>query len=386
MIRRIGLLLRVLRVLCGSSIGLAFANAHAVQPTPPRWKGTVDLTIGGTNAADGADFGRITGLTVDAAGRIFVSDWDDDQIRAFSPSGALASRIGRKGSGPIEFKGLATITIGPDGMLWVRDEGNARMQVINVRSNPASSVATFPLKQFTGGSRLPIVFTVDGSLVDETISFDQASGGFRPLSVRRSKTGDVLRVDTLKIPEGANAGVHKVTEVQKDAAGKQIGVSQRYFRQPFGPAWLRAYGPGGVRAEAVGSKYDVTVFGADGRVVRTLKRTIPPVTLSAAERRRADSTINAQKTDLPFGVPSAKPPVVGLAWTLGGELWVERSHLDGRPREADVYNKDGALIAIAEWPADIDLLNGFPSINGTTVVAVHSGDEGLESIVRLRFR
>ncbi len=375
-----------LRVLCSSSLLFAAARAHAVQPTPPRWRGIVDLTIGGANAVDGADFGQISGLAVDAAGRIFVADAQDSQIRLFSPRGALVARIGRMGSGPLEFKQLAAIAVGPDGLLWVRDEGNARMLAVDVSRTPASTARTIPLKQFTGGSRLPLIFEPAGTQVDETIWFDQASGGFRPLRVRRSATGDVLRVDTLAIPVGATAGVHKVTKIQKDAAGKQIGVSQGYFWQPFGPHWLRAYGPGGVRAEAVGSKYEVTVFDANGRIVRSLKRTVSPVTLSSSEQRKADSTITAQKTDLPFGVPSSKPPIEGLVWARTGELWVERSHLDGRPREADVYDRNGRLIAIAEWPASIDLLSGFPSINGTTAVAMHSGDEGLESIVRLRFR
>ena len=81
------------------------------------------------------------------------------------------------------------------------------MLAVDVSRIPASTARTIPLKQFTGGRRLPLIFEPAGTQVDETIWFDQATGGFRPHRVRRSATGVVLRVDTLAIPVGATGGV-----------------------------------------------------------------------------------------------------------------------------------------------------------------------------------
>lgn len=386
MTRRNAPILLAFCAVVGSWSCLSTARLLGQQPAPPRWKGTVDLTIGGENATDGAEFGRVSGLAVDATGRIFVADADDSQVRLFSGNGALVAKIGRSGSGPLEFKRLATITIGPDRLLWTRDEGNARMLAIDVSKLPATSAKNVPLLQFTGGSRLPITFDPSGALIDESSWFDQSNTSFRPLRVRRSLTGAVLRIDTLIIPAGAFAGVHKVTKVQKDAAGKQIGMSQGYMWQPYGPQWLRAYGPGGLRADAVGSRYEVHIYGPEGQLVRTLKRVVTPILLSAHEKRLGDSTLNASKTDLPFGVPAAKPPIVGLLWSQDGNLWVERSTEDGRPREADVYVANGRLIAIAEWPRILDLLSGYAAIRGRVVHAVVTDASDLERIVRLQFR
>ncbi len=373
-------------VLVTLTATLTTGRVADAQAQPARWRGTVDLTVGGPDADEDASFGSISGLAVDGLGRLFIADRQDNQIRVFSNSGTLQSRIGRVGSGPLEFKRLATIGFGPDRLLWARDEGNARMLGIDVSASPARGVRNVPLQQFTGGSRIPITFESDGRLVDESIYFEKSSESFRQLRLVRNVDGTVMRTDTLRVPPGADAGVHKVTRVQKDANGKQIGMSQGYMWQPFGPQWLRAYGPQGLRAEVVTSRYEVVVFAADGQTLRTLKRSVPAVALSARERRTADSTLSAIKTDLPFGVPSAKAPIVGLFWSTDGTLWVERAVPDGAPRTADVYDRAGRLVATAEWPRDIDLYNGYPTITGTTAHAVRTDADGIESVVRLRFR
>ena len=377
-----------LRFACALLAGLSvpLVSAAAQNASPPRWRGTIEMTIGGADADESATFGRISGLAIDAAGRVFVADAQDQQIRVFSSAGASIARIGRAGSGPLEFKRLSTLGFGPDRLLWARDEGNARLLGIDVSVVPALGKKNVPLLNFSGGSRLPVVFEADGSFVDETIWFDQSVTSFRPIRLRRSATGTVSRSDTLPVPPGAYAGVHKVTTVQKDAKGNAVGTSQRYHWQPFGPQWLRAYGPGGVRADVVTSRYEVHLFDANGKRIRAITRPVPVVALSTKERTKADSTMSESAVDLPFGVPSAKAPIVGIMYGQDGRLWVERAVADGRAREPDVFETSGRLIAIAEWPRAIDLYSGFPVINGTAATAVATDTDGVERIVRLRFR
>lgn len=376
---------RAAYVLSGAAM---IASAHGTiyaQPAVPRWKGIVDLTIGGENAVDGADFGRISGLTVDAQGRVYIADNQDSQIRVFSPKGALVTKIGREGSGPLEFKQLATIAIGPEGLLWVRDEGNRRMLALNVSRLPATNAKTVVFSAFTNGSRLPIVFERPGEIVDESILFDQNLKTFRPMRLRHAVDGTVARTDTLAIPEGAFAGIHKAMTPMKDDKGATIGVAEKYVRQPFGPTWIRANGPGGVRADAVTSRYAVRIYDGQGKLLRTLSRTVAPVPLSPAEKRKADSLIKAPAVDLPFGVPSAKPPIQGLYYSQEGMLWVERAVADGQPREADVFDTNGRLVAIATWPQSVELTSMY-NIRGQTLhVMLYDADEQ-QRVVRLQFR
>ncbi len=377
---------RLLPLLAATMLLATLRSAAAQAVTPPRWKGTVDLIIGGEDAIEGADFGRVSGIASDAAGRIFVADTKDSQVRFFSPAGALLGRVGRAGSGPTEFKGLATIVIGEDGLLWARDEGNARLLALNVTTVPPTNIRTVPLGQITSGSTLPITFATNGDLIDEKIWFDLTANSFRTVRVRQSQTGRVVRSDTLTAPAGAFAGMHKALGPQKDRNGKVIGMAERYYFQPFGPTLLNASGPGGVRAEAVGSAYSVRVYDVNGALVRTLSRRVASVPLSRSERQRADSILKTIEVDLPFGVPNAKPPIRQLRFAKDGALWVERSTADGAPREADVYDRNGRWIAIAEWPAAYAPLANLSEISGTTALFLHYGTDDFQQVVRMRFR
>ncbi len=371
------------RALCAFCV---FGVASSLRAQPPRWKGVVELTIGGADASDDATFGQTTCVALDADGRIFVGDRQDQQIRVFSPSGAFVRRIGRKGSGPMEFKGLASFTFAKDGILWVRDEGNARMLALDVRGTEVKNVKTVALTKWTGGSQIPVYFDKEGAIVDEAGFFDPVQKTFRPLRLRHGMSGTVLRTDTLITPEGAYAGMHRVAKMQKDAAGREIGISENYYYQPYGPYWIRSYGPDGFRAEVVTSRYEVVIYDSDNRVQRTIKRAVAPVALSARERRHADSAIAEGKGTLPFGVPSAKAPIIGLWWSHDGALWIERVVADGQPREADVYDANGKWIAVAEWPRAIDLYNGRAWVVDKAVVAVTTDkSDDTERIVRLRF-
>jgi hypothetical protein len=371
----------------------AFAPVVSAQPAVPRWRGTIDLTIGGDGATESAQFSRIVGIATDSSGRIFVGDAGDQQVRIFTVTGAPASRFGRKGAGPLEFKDMAAMTFGPGGYLWIRDEGNARMLAVDVSKPVAANARTFPLRSFTGGDRNPVTFDATGSLISETTAFDPVLNTFRPLRLRHDTAGNVARTDTLPIPPGAFAGQHKVTVDQKNAAGVSIGVAQFYIWQPNGPEWLRAYGARGMRADVVGSAYAVRVYDANGALLRTIRRDVAAVPLSARERTlgqaRLDTMLARRKlsrSSVPFGVPATKPFIISVAFTLDGGLWVERSVPDGKPREADVYDASGKLIAIAEWPAAVSLHNGPVVISGTTLLTVLPDADDVPSVVRLRFR
>ena len=49
-------------------------------------------------------------------------------------------------------------------------------------------------------------------------------------------------------------------------------------------------------ADAVGSRYEVQIYGPAGQLIRTLKRVVTPVPLSSREKRIADSTLSAEKS------------------------------------------------------------------------------------------
>lgn len=89
-----------------------------------------------TIAADGTSFVRPSGIAVDAQGqRIYVVDTggvdsDKHRVRVFdAKSGQHLLDFGTRGAGPGELNLPRDVTIGKDGLLYVVDGGNFRVQV-----------------------------------------------------------------------------------------------------------------------------------------------------------------------------------------------------------------------------------------------------------------
>ncbi len=188
--------LRVPQIVCALALSI-IPQLQFGQPLPPRWRSTVELTIGGSNADEHSEFGRLTGIAADASGRIFIADAGDNNIRVFAPDGKFVSTIGRKGAGPLEFGRLAGMAFGPERLLWTRDEGNGRFLALDVAAAPARVAKQVPLLNFTSGNHTAIVFDPEGMMVDEGSFYDKAADTFRPIRIRRSPAGVTVQSDTL---------------------------------------------------------------------------------------------------------------------------------------------------------------------------------------------
>jgi len=82
-----------------------------------------------TLAAAGSIPGSVRALGDDGAGGVFIAG-TDGRIRHVDRAGSLAGEFGASGSGRGEFRDVTDLALGPDGLLYVADYGNARIQVI----------------------------------------------------------------------------------------------------------------------------------------------------------------------------------------------------------------------------------------------------------------
>ncbi|MDH3716196.1 MAG: 6-bladed beta-propeller [Gammaproteobacteria bacterium] len=82
--------------------------------------------------------GRPTGLARDRAGRVFVADSGEHDVKVFDLEGRLLKRIGRRGSAAGEFNAPTHLAVSAD-RLYVTDTLNARVQSLTLEGEPLSS-------------------------------------------------------------------------------------------------------------------------------------------------------------------------------------------------------------------------------------------------------
>lgn len=222
--------------------------------------------------SDSALIVRVSGIDVDARGRILIGDVSEGNVKLFSPEGRLLRVIGRKGSGPGEFEQPRYPRFGPDGLIYVADAQNPRIQVFDTAGRLTAST--------------PVL----------TVGLIQ---GFRPLEGRR----------LLVAAENAEA---REVLLELDMAGevkrKMLAVGDvRPTGQPDDPAWrnLRAF--------------SLAVSGDTAFVSNTVSDTLWMVAISSGEVGRVHLPFPGYVQPSP---PKAKPANIQelVRWSHGFHL------------------------------------------------------------------
>jgi DNA-binding beta-propeller fold protein YncE len=97
--------------------------------------GYANITVT-TNGGQGAPFNMPTGIAIAEDGKIFTSDgYANRRVHRFSASGELEHSWGEAGTGPGQFAIIHKIAIGPDGLVYICDRENNRIQIFDQDGN-----------------------------------------------------------------------------------------------------------------------------------------------------------------------------------------------------------------------------------------------------------
>jgi hypothetical protein len=345
---------------------------------------TVDFSIGRLDEARPEyEFGRISGLTLLADGRVAMADALNHAVRIFEQDGTHALSFGRSGAGPGEFDSPCCIAVDDRQRLWVRDNGNARYGIFEVARDSAAHVGQVRMAHSAGNLWAPVTFDDDGNVIDIGARSAPGADGPRTFRMHLDSTGSVAREQMVhKVPDDSTS----VKTVRRPTADGSVTF---YGYQPFGPNELTAHSPNGEFAHALSSRYTIEWRAADGTLIRTLTRAIAEgPELSVAERATGEERMEQLATrlgvgrmQLGFDVPPRKPILRDLFFDRQGRLWVERQVPDAGDRNADVYGVDGTLERTVSWPAHVSLADG--AIRGVVVWGVGRDSLDVPALVRL---
>ncbi len=126
-------------------------------------------TIGGEHGDEPGQFHFVTDVVQNAQGTYFVGQYGQiDQIQEFDPQGQYVRRWGSTGSQPGQFSRPQGLLVDEQGLLWVADACNHRLQVFDVSGSEPQLVHSFGSPGHGPGQlQYPygIVFDTDGTLL-----------------------------------------------------------------------------------------------------------------------------------------------------------------------------------------------------------------------------
>jgi hypothetical protein len=351
------------------------------------------------------EFSLLTGLRELPDGRVMISDPIEDLLQIIDMRTGRATRVGRVGSGPGEYRSPDGLFALPGGQTLLVDLGNGRLSVLDAEGTYLSS---FPIAEGSagpgpggiGGRRMILPRAVDAQ---GRLYFQQV-GMVGPGSALPDSQ-PVLRYDRARAALDTVAFV-KVAPPAVRTSGTASNQNVRMMPRPFPPNDGWAVTPDGRLAIVRAADYRLEWVTPAGRV-RGQPVSVRPVPVRAAEQREwaaatgsgiAISMENRNgelTTSFRRGRPGAQQPdLSGIEWpshkpafvsanvfaTPEGEIWVERSVAAGAPREYDVFGRQGALTA------RYLLLPGRRVIGfgAGTVYVVRSDEDDLQYLERYR--
>jgi len=286
---------------------IALAGGGAVSPALASGSTPVYLQTIGAPGGGGHATMYPSGVDVDPSGDVYVADTGNDQVAAYSPSGAQLWRVGTRGTNPKlagRFAQPRDIAYAA-GLLYVADLGNNRVQVLNAADGSVAAVWSYRFPSAIGitagvdGANNPIVlvtdnvangvlaFSTSGSLLwSDTTPVGKAAGQFNgPRDAATDSAGNIYVADyandriekfdanrNLLLSWGsrgaANGQFNRPYGVAVDSAGRvYVADSDNGRIEEFDGSgnWLATVGTGqfGLRRVAVGSGANPEVYGAD---------------------------------------------------------------------------------------------------------------------------
>jgi hypothetical protein len=322
------------------SAGVEIVRSSGVDRPLP-WTLAEVWRLGG--AAEGPEsFTRVGShnLGADIAGNLYLMDGDASRIVVFDPGGEHLRSMGRKGEGPGELQFPIGLSVTPGGAATVFDVGKGGLVPFGPEG---SALPQVPFPHYTDPGVRHFQKTDDGVTVARSVQIE-GRRGVELVAWRDDADGQ----DTVRF-------VYSEFEAPEMVDFGCIGLA---LRPLFAPTvrWAMA---GGRIATATTGEYRVDVYQSDGRLSRSVRRSVSPgrATLAdaIAEAEPGIRMVGAARCEITAaevaegrGYLETTPAIRDIRLAEDGTLWVERfepgTPAAGRSGTIDVFDASGAYL------------------------------------------
>jgi len=320
------------------------------------------------------EFGGISSVTLGPEGRIYVSDWMNYQIRVFSEDGAFEFAFGRNGEGPGEFGALYSLAWVGDTLLTL-DFGVGR---VGVFSADGEWLGQHRLSGSVSGSPRFLRFYQTSPSDAYAWSLENTGTDLNNVFIHYTSGGPGVTIPEFRVdPQPRSAVICHHPE-----------GSIHYWDIPFAPKLLQHPLHGGLRAVALSHEFRIALISPAGDTVRVIEREQSPVPVrddvweEGLREYRDFKAENPSASCEPRSLPKPEftPPMVDLLADPQGRLWVQAETPDGRFWE--VFDREGILIGrVPDFPRGDRTV---PYIAGSRILNAVPDSLGVETVQLFR--
>ncbi|MDE2875996.1 MAG: 6-bladed beta-propeller [Gemmatimonadota bacterium] len=342
--------------------------------TAPEWRLAPVASIGPRSVTEEEtpeEFGRVSSVTLGPEGTVFVADAANREIRVFGLDGTHLRTFGRQGEGPGEFQSIYSIA-------WVGDR-------LLTFDPPLGRIGEFSAEgEWLGQRRTTAGWTGSAALlrfypVGPNEVFRYAIGpDLESLWVGHDSTGDTG--DTLP----------RLPPRTEDLPGATPGITCEweggfgYYPHTVGAKLVRHPGSGGVMYSAWGYYYRVAVTTAGGDTLRVIERDLPAEPIPDEEWAAGSADFEdlrerrpeAQCDPRSYTRPERKPFIEEIFIAPDGKLWVDVIRAAGNRWE--FFDPEGRLLGGV--PAVPYKERTVPVFRGDYLVTIRQDDLDLDHV------
>jgi hypothetical protein len=328
--------------------------------TPSMGRETLTLEevwrVGGDDE-EGILLGLVSEVCGDEQGNIYIMDAQLCQVHVFSPQGDLLRTIFRQGEGPGEIRQPRDLVVTKDGV-GLAQEFPGKIVMVDREGIPMSNIEpTEPGGSESAGGLIAADFG-GGNLVLSGMQFSNTEN-----SAIQDRTNFLIGVSSTG-EERARYGEVKTSYNFSDFT---------FIEREHTPTiwWGFAVDKdGNVYVAADRDAYAISVFNADGSLVRVIEREFELYKRTAQDKQRMHDLFDSAMSGLPFEVKfklEDTEPVIdffhrGVRVDDDGALWVTtsrgiRDHHNGALMTYDVFDRDGHFTKQVSMPCQGDSYN-----------------------------
>ena len=271
------------------------------------------MRIGGLEGEMEYTYTGVSTMTVAPDGRLFVVDRQGPVLREYNPHGEHVRDIGRSGQGPGEIQQVSSLAILESGELAVADIGNRRVSYF---SSEGDFLRSLPVREQVFGWP-GIMVTRDNRIFASVIPEDGVA-----------ESPDGIRTDFVELGEDGAFNRTSVPVANREGPNYVLAGRGGHYK-PFTIENLSTIGPDGSTYSVRNDEYVIRRIypsGDSALITRAEQR----VSLTGEERDQWESISERfiertpDRRDLFLPIPDQKPFIRNMLVDSDGRLWVSR--------------------------------------------------------------